>query len=75
MPVSDHNQLNETLTRAAQYDLLLCRIRDEPGEGVFGWRQQGRELGPGFLSRPLALDWIAHWLDEDTASQKVHLRT
>jgi hypothetical protein len=62
------------LGRAAQYDLSLCRLRAEPGGEVFEWRWHGRELGPRFGSRALALDWIAQWLDEDTASQKTHVR-
>ena len=73
MTLPDETEREDTLIRAAQYDLSLCRLRGEPGAEVLGWRLGGRRLGPGFLSRPLALDWIARWLDEDTEAQRLHI--
>jgi len=64
----------ELLARAAQYDLSLRHLDEATdGEG-FGWRWNGRDLGPCFSNRRLALDWIAQWLDEDTPSQGLHIR-
>jgi hypothetical protein len=64
----------ELLARAAQYDLSLRSLRGATDEEVFGWRWNGRDLGPGFPNRSIALEWIARWLDEDTPSQGLHLQ-
>jgi len=64
----------ELLARAAQYDLALRSLRGATDEEVFAWRWNGRDLGPGFPNRSLALDWIARWLDEDTPSQGLHIQ-
>ena len=75
MSFLDNDDSNpELLARAAQYDLALRRIGGGTDEEAFGWRWNGRDLGPCFSSRRLALDWIARWLDEDTASQGLHIR-
>ena len=65
----------ELLERAAQYDLALRGFRGGGDEEVFGWRRKGQDVGPGFPNRDLALDWIAHWLEEDTPAQGLHLQT
>ena len=64
----------ELLARAAQYDLSLRSLSEATDEELCEWRWNGRDLGPRFSNKRLALDWIAQWLDEDTPSQGLHLR-
>ena len=65
----------ELLARAAQHDLALRGLRSDGDEEVFGWRRKGQDVGPDFPNRDLAVDWIAHWLEEDTPAQGLHLQT
>ena len=64
----------ELLARAAQYDLALRSLQAATDEEVFGWRWNGRDLGPRFPTKTVALDWIARWLEEDTPSQGLHIQ-
>ena len=67
MEWSDRNTI---LARAAQYDLQLDRSAPEKaGQPVFAWRWRDREMGREFATRDLAIDWMAEWLDADTAEQ------
>ena len=66
----DDNDLDEFLIgRARQHDCELFEHETPEGQLVYSWRWQRQEPGPQFLSRQLALAWMAEWLEEDTASQ------
>jgi hypothetical protein len=70
MNPSDGNELDDMiLGRAAQHDCELCETETPEGQVLYSWRWQGTEPGPQFLSRDLAMAWMAEWLDDDTASQ------
>jgi hypothetical protein len=69
MEWSDRNTI---LARAAQYDLQLARSAPEKiGQPVFAWYWHDREMGRAFPDRDLAIDWMAEWLDADTAEQEL----
>jgi hypothetical protein len=69
---SDRNLDDVILGRAAQHDCELCETETPEGQLVYSWRWHKNEPGPQFLSRDLAMAWMAEWLDDDTAAQRLH---
>lgn len=69
-PSDRHDLTKSILSRAAQYDLQLHGNGAEAVPQVFIWRWHHRTLGPEFPNRDLAIDWMAEWLDADTAAQE-----
>jgi hypothetical protein len=62
---------NTVLARAEKYDLQLDRSAPErPGQPRFAWRWHDRDMGREFPTREVAIDWMAEWLDADTAKQE-----
>lgn len=67
MDRSDRIEPDEVvLGRAAQHDFGLWQKETDTGQAVFAWLCRGRESGPRFLTRRLALEWMANWLEADT---------
>jgi hypothetical protein len=70
---SDGNDLDDViLGRAAQHDCELHETETPEGQLVYSWRWHSNEPGPQFLNRDLAMAWMAEWLDDDTAAQRLH---
>ena len=66
----DDNDLEDVLIgRARQHDCELHEHETPEGQVVYSWRWHSQDPGPQFLSRQLAIAWMAEWLEEDTASQ------
>ena len=59
----------DLLGRARQHDCELYEHETPEGQVVYSWRWHRQDPGPQFLSRQLAMAWMAEWLEEDTASQ------
>ena len=68
---SDGNFDDVILGRAAQHDCELLQTETPEGQVVYSWLWHRKEPGPQFLSRDLAMAWMAEWLDDDTASQRL----
>ncbi len=52
--------------RAKQYDFQLVQDETDTGQLVFEWRFGDQRLGPQFVRRRLAIDWMSGWLDAET---------
>ena len=72
MERSDRHTFAEVvLGHTLQYDIKL-REHEAASAVVFAWEWHARQLGREFANRDLAIDWMAEWLDADTASQRLH---
>ena len=60
-PIGELSSAN-IITRAMQHDCVL--YRNPNGETVaFIWRSAGEQVGPEFVARELAVDWMAERLN------------
>jgi len=61
----------ELIARASQSGFELLQYESDTGQVIFEWRQGGHDPGPMFVSRRVALHWMADWLRRESPAWRV----